>query len=165
MDAVRRSPRIFSALPICMLFFAAGGLQAMAGDGVKARNVSAISAPAQAAETPGPELALRAYLEAVRSRDADRAFALSSTRVRQEASKPEHLMKILRYDRYPLYGHESYRLLQQNRISETALVQKIEVVSETGKAMTILCRIVRGEGGNWAVDSTILLDGGKGRGA
>lgn len=96
-------------------------------------------------------------LDAIRARDADLAFALTTGVAHEKFDNAREFMSDIRFSYRPLYNHKTYRFLEQTDASAGGLVQRVEVTYARGKPATVVYRLQRNPDGAWAIGSFTVL--------
>jgi hypothetical protein len=132
-------------LTFALLLMAAMILQARAEDG-------ATSLPEEAKAT------VTRLLDAVRTRDADGAFAALSTQAQEKSTQknPEAFITTLRLKQLPLYNHAQYQVLSAH-VEGTTAIQRVELSDRDGKKSLAIIRLGRQSDGAWRIEGTVVI--------
>ncbi len=119
---------------------------------------------ASSAPTGNVQEVIGQQLDAIRTRDAERAFALTMGALHEKYADAAKFLEDLRFTHRALYNHSRFRFLDQIPLAD-GLLQKVEI--EDGKSghepVLMIYRLRRDEAGHWRIDSFTVLDedGGK----
>ena len=102
-------------------------------------------------------------LDAIRERDADLAFALTTGMVHEKFDSATEFMSDMRFSYRPIYNHKTYRFLDQVETETGGLVQRVEVTYARGEPATVIYRLQRNPDGAWAISSFAVLGGEDGQ--
>ncbi len=102
-------------------------------------------------------------LDAIRERDADLAFALTTGTFHEKFDSANEFMSDMRFSYRPIYNHKTYRFLDQIETETGGLVQRVEVTYARGEPATVIYRLQRNPDGAWAISSFTVLAGEDGQ--
>ena len=102
-------------------------------------------------------------LDAIRERDADLAFALTTGTFHEKFDSATEFMSDMRFSYRPIYNHKTYRFLDQVETETGGLVQRVEVTYARGAPATVIYRLQRNPDGAWAISSFAVLGGEEGQ--
>jgi hypothetical protein len=140
-----------------VLFFAAlGTVVALFPFIVRAEDQA--PAPATIAAQPnGVQDVIKQQLSAIRSRDADGAYALMTHDFHERHEDAKTFLASMRFDNRAIYNHEEYTFLDQQG-SGPVSIQKVRVNDHYGTPITVIYRLEQQEDGSWLIDSFMTLD-------
>ena len=102
-------------------------------------------------------------LDAIRERDADMAYALTTGPVHEKFESAREFFTDIRYSYRPLYNHKTFRFLDQ-RVTETGgLVQRVEVTYTQSRPAIVIYKLERNPDGAWAIGSFTIVDANEGQ--
>ena len=96
-------------------------------------------------------------LQAIRSRDADLAYALLTDDLHEKFNTPGEYLAHLRLQSRSIYNHSGYAFLSQSRTPDS-LIQKVEVKSSRGNPVTVIYRLKPDENEEFRIDSFAVLE-------
>ncbi len=102
-------------------------------------------------------------LDAIRERDADLAFALTTGTFHEKFDSATAFMSDMRFSYRPIYNHKTYRFLDQVETETGGLVQRVEVTYARGAPAMVIYRLQRNPDGAWAISSFAVLGGEEGQ--
>lgn len=102
-------------------------------------------------------------LDAIRERDADLAFALTTGAFHEKFGSANEFMSDMRFSYRPIYHHKTYRFLDRVETETGGLVQRVEVTYAHGRPATVIYRLQRNPDGAWAISSFAVLGGEDGQ--
>ena len=124
--------------------------------------VTNIAAPATAATstTDDPVQALiTQQLNAIRARDADQAFAHTTSTFHDHYNTAQNFLSHMRFEYRPLYNHKTFSFLDRHEIQGGGVLQKVTVEDNYGTGpVTVIFRLQQQEDGQWLIDSFTLLN-------
>lgn len=115
---------------------------------------------------PAPALIhelIREQLTAIRARDAEQAFALTTGALHEKYDTAGKFLSEMRFMYRPVYNHESYRFLEQVETDTGGLIQRVEVEYPHGDPTVVIYRLKRTADGEWAIDSFSLVEDDEGQ--
>ncbi len=170
MSAAKNIPRIIRmALCGALLtgFWAASTIPAHAAKEIYGPYQPAEKLVAVKAEAKPDKLAIQSLisdqLDAIRERDADLAFALTTGTFHEKFDSANEFMSDMRFSYRPIYNHKTYRFLDQIETETGGLVQRVEVTYTRGAPATVIYRLQRNPDGAWAISSFTVLGGEDGQ--
>ncbi|MCB9989940.1 MAG: DUF4864 domain-containing protein [Rhodospirillales bacterium] len=145
----------FGVAAFCILMTLVA-INANADDIVSAEGgIEQVSIPAVDAD-PAHQLITR-QLDAIRERDADLAWSMTSEDLHEKYETPKEFLSHLRFELRPIYNHDSYKFLSQYG-GPDSLTQKVEMEdSYTGDTVTVIYRLEKQADGLWQIDSFAIL--------
>jgi len=120
--------------------------------------ITAISAPATGATADAAREVIRRQLQAIKVRDADTAFSLTTpgNHKKYDGSAAAFLTK-MRYSYRPIYNHQTITFLDRHDI-KGALIQKVRIENRRSEPVTVIYRLEQqAEDGPWLIDSFTIL--------
>ncbi len=99
---------------------------------------------------------IRKQLKAIKARDADRAYALTTNNFHEKFDTADEFLSHLRFEVRTIYNHGDYKFLGQHN-SQKGLVQKIEMEDSDGDPITVIYRLKQQDNGEWLIDSFAAL--------
>lgn len=113
-----------------------------------------LSEVATRATDPARDLISR-QLDAIRARNADLAWSMTTEDVHRKYDTPRDYLAHLRFKLRPIYNHADYKFIGPSG-SESNMIQKLEMNDRSGEPVTVIYRLER-ENGNWLIDSFAIL--------
>lgn len=102
--------------------------------------------------------AIRRQMEAIRTRDAARAFALTTADFHEDYKDARDFLGRIRTESRILYNYADFRFLD-GHVTDDAAIQRLEVYDRfRDDPVTVIFRLQRQEDGRWLVDSFAILD-------
>lgn len=102
-------------------------------------------------------------LEAIRERDADMAYALTTGLMHEKFHNAGEYFTAIRFSHRALYNHKSFRFLDQSQNDASNSVQRVEVTFTQGRPAIVIYRLERNPEGAWAIDSFTVVDANEGQ--
>ncbi len=96
-------------------------------------------------------------LEAIKTRDADLAFSLTTDNFHEKFNDALKFLGEIRFEYRPIYNHESYSFLSRHDM-KGALLQKVEMEDRYGDPVIVIYKLKEQENGGWLIDSFTILD-------
>ncbi len=109
------------------------------------------------------EALISGQLDAIRARDADMAFALTTGLVHDKFDNARAFLSDIRFSYRPLYHHQSFRFLDRSETGNGELVQRVEVTYAQGAPAVVIYRLARNPEGAWAISAFTVLDSSEGQ--
>ncbi|HEY0902112.1 MAG TPA: DUF4864 domain-containing protein [Micavibrio sp.] len=123
----------------------------------------ATAAQAENAEKAVIQQLISGQLDAIRERDADMAYALTTGSVHEKFTNAREFMTAVRFSHRALYDHQSFRFLDQTKTTDGGLLQRVEVSYAHGAPSLVIYRLERNPEGAWAISSFTVLDSTEGQ--
>ena len=122
--------------------------------------VTNIAAPATAATEDPVQALIAQQLNAIRNRDADQAFAHTTSTFHDHYDTAQNFLSHMRFEYRALYNHKKFSFLDRHEI-EGGVLQKVTVEDSYGaEPVTVIFRLQQQEDGQWLIDSFTLLNAG-----
>lgn len=144
---------------IAFLIVGAGSVQADSGKPVYGPYQPAAKAAVASPDRLTVQSLISDQLDAIRERDADLAFALTTGMFHEKFDSATAFMSDMRFSYRPIYNHKTYRFLDQVETETGGLVQRVEVTYAHGAPATVIYRLQRNPDGAWAISSFAVLGG------
>lgn len=145
-------------LILCLFLVLCAAVPAHAAGDPAPLPVTSIAAPA--AGDPVRDLIAR-QMEAIRDRDAERAFAHTTAAFHEHYDTPQNFLSHVRFEYRPLYNHKGFSFLDSHELDGGGLLQKVKVEDSYGDSpVTVIFRLQKQDDGQWLIDSFTILGGG-----
>lgn len=102
-------------------------------------------------------------LAAIKERQGDEAYALTTGALHQKYETAGQFMSMMRFSYRPVYNHISYEFLDQTHAEDGTVIQRMEIKHTHGDPATVIYRLQRTPAGDWAIDSLSLLENDEGQ--
>jgi len=100
---------------------------------------------------------IRRQLEAIRKRDADQAYQLTSSNLHDKFVSPKEYLSHLRLKLRPIYNHEKFTFMEQSETGN-GTIQKVQMKDRYGDLVTVIYRVSQQDNGEWRINSFAILD-------
>lgn len=119
---------------------------------------SAIVAPAAPATAASHSVqdVIKAQLAAIRSRDADAAYALMTADSHKKNLDAKTFLATMRFNQRAMYNHGEFTFLD-NQSTGSVSLQKVRINDHYGDPVTVIYRLEQQEDGRWLIDSFTTL--------
>jgi hypothetical protein len=107
-------------------------------------------------ETSPAEPLIRAQLAAIRNRDAEGAFSLTSEKFHKKYDSSDEFLTHLRLKLRPIYNHEKFVFMEETK-TENGYIQRVSVKERKGETFTVIYRLEQNNEGEWLIDSFAIL--------
>ena len=166
----------FSMAAFLMLIaYFAGRAEAAGPDGLNEGAYSSFTAMTKRLDDPVENI-IAQQLFAIRSRNAARAFSLTSTGLHDKYTDEEDYLQKIRFKARPIYDFKDYKFLDRHEVNG-GMIQRVEMIDSDGKSNIVIFRLVEQKNngkntgqnnsgqsnqGSWLIDAYSVLNLGKG---
>lgn len=99
---------------------------------------------------------IRKQLKAIRDRDAEVAYSLTSNKMHKKYDDAKDYLNTMRFDYRPIYNHKIYSFGEQNKIGD-AVLQQVSIEDQYGDEVLVLFRVETKEDKDLAIASFAII--------